>query len=148
MQVGITARHGGLSASKEEYIRTKAERLVRYFERVTAVNVTVHFENDRATVELLVDAEHKHDFVARAANEDVLAAFDQALHKMEEQIRRYKERIQDHRRDVSPRHLAELERGASLSEPGTGVEQTEPDRASSVRRDEQQDASGVSEGSP
>ena len=49
-------------------------------------------------VEFVVSAEHKHDFVASERNKDVLAAVDLVMAKLEGQLRRYKEKIQDHRR--------------------------------------------------
>lgn len=99
MQVAITSRHGSLSPSAHEHIKTKAEKLLTYFDRVTAINVTVDFSNDRTGVEILVDAEHRHDLVASETGDNVIAVFDGALHKMEQQVRKYKEKIQDHRRD-------------------------------------------------
>ncbi|MGQ0637505.1 MAG: ribosome hibernation-promoting factor, HPF/YfiA family [Planctomycetaceae bacterium] len=106
MQVAISCKHGHLSPNQQEYITRKAEKLLTYFERVTAINVTVTFENGGVRVEILVDAEHKHNFVAAESGDDVAPAFDLALHKMEHQIRKYKEKIQDHHRD-SHRHEPE-----------------------------------------
>jgi putative sigma-54 modulation protein len=105
VQVAITCKHGQLGANQQEYISRKSEKLLTYFERVTAINVTVTFENKGARVEILVDAEHKHDFVADAMGDDVSPTFDAALHKMEQQIRKYKEKIQDHHRGDAPRDL-------------------------------------------
>ena len=107
MQVAITSRHGSVSDNTREYIATKSEKLLTYFERVTAIQVTVDFEKDRVKVEILVDAEHKHNFVAHDVGDDVPATFDQALHKMEHQIRKYKEKLQDHRRDRPMNEIAE-----------------------------------------
>jgi len=102
VHVAITCKHGQLGANQQEYITRKSEKLLTFFERVTAINVTVSFENGRVRVEILVDAEHKHDFVADDAGDDVIPTFDATLHKMEQQIRKYKEKIQDHhRRDAS-----------------------------------------------
>jgi len=101
VQVAITNRHGHLSPGVQEHIRQKAEKLLTYFERVTAISVTTDVERDNAVVEILVDAEHKHNFVAAETAPSVMAAFDSALHKMEQQIRKYKEKIQDHRRTTS-----------------------------------------------
>ena len=100
MQVAITCRHGHLSSGAQDHMRQKAEKLLTYFERVTAIGVTVDTQNDQSIVEILVDAEHKHNFVASETATGVMAAFDQALHKMEQQIRKYKEKIQDHRRSL------------------------------------------------
>ena len=101
MLVALTCKHGSLTADQQEYITRKAEKLLTFFERVTQISVTVVLEKDRARVEILVDAEHKHNFVAHEEGDTVIPAFDLALHKMEHQIRKYKERIQDHRRDPS-----------------------------------------------
>jgi putative sigma-54 modulation protein len=107
VQVAITCKHGQLGANQQDYITRKAEKLLTYFERVTAINVTVTFEKGHVRAEILVDAEHKHNFVANDVGDDVIPTFDVTLHKMEQQIRKYKEKIQDHRRDLPERGLPE-----------------------------------------
>ena len=101
MQVEITCRHGSISPEFQEYITRKSEKLLTYFERVTAIQVTLDYEGDRVKAEILVDAEHKHDFVTHQVGDaaEVGACFEQALSKMEQQIRKYKSKVQDHRRD-------------------------------------------------
>ena len=106
MQIKISARHGQLSEASREKISAKVSKLARYFERLTAIEVTVNLEHaESPSVELLVSAEHKHDFVAADRAENMLAAVEAALHKVEQQIRKYKERIQGHR-FLSPGELA------------------------------------------
>ncbi|QDT67011.1 ribosome hibernation-promoting factor, HPF/YfiA family [Calycomorphotria hydatis] len=105
MQVEVACRHGNLRDEVRDQIVSKSEKLLTYFERVTAIQVTVDLGNGRVKTELLVDAEHKHDFVASSEGEDILATFDGTLHKMEQQIRKYKQKIQDHRRDVPTNEL-------------------------------------------
>lgn len=107
MQVAITSRHGTLSPSAHEHIVRKAEKLLTFFDRVTAINVTVDFSTDRINVEILVDAEHRHDLVASESGDNVISVFDAALHKMEQQVRKYKEKIQDHRRDPALSDISE-----------------------------------------
>ncbi len=102
MQVTVTCKHGTISSDKHEYIVQKAEKLLTYFERVTAIGVTIAFDKDRARVEILVDAEHKHNFVSHDEGDSVIPTFDAALHKMEHQIHKYKEKIQDHYRNLPP----------------------------------------------
>lgn len=122
MQIEVTVRHGTVSEDTRRHLVQKAEKLLTYFERVTAIGVTVDFVNSHMTrVEILVDAEHKHDFVAVEEGAEVIGTFDGALHKMEQQIRKYKERIQDHRRDrpmnevVKPDPVTELPGGAETA---------------------------------
>lgn len=99
MQVSISARHGQLSDASREKISAKFDKLTRIFERLTAINVTVDLENkDSLVVEVLVSAEHKHDFVAQEQAGELMTAVDAAVHKLEQQLRKYKEKVQDHHR--------------------------------------------------
>ena len=105
MQIEIVCKNGTLRPNGIEHIEEKSNKLLTIFERLTAVTVTVVFEPGRVDVSLQVSAEHRKDFVAHAEDESVFAAFANALHKIEQQLRRYKERIQDHRRDTSAGEL-------------------------------------------
>jgi len=97
VQIRIATRHGNLSGETQEKIRTKAERLLRIFERLTSIEITIDLEHEeRPGVEFVVSAEHKHDFVATSATEDLMVSVDQVIHKLESQLRKYKEKIQDH----------------------------------------------------
>jgi putative sigma-54 modulation protein len=99
VQIKISARHGHLSEETQTFIKEKAEKLTHLFNRLTMIEVTVDLKDDlNKVVEFLVSAEHKHDFVAHETNPDVLAAVDLVMAKLEQQLRRYKEKIQDHRR--------------------------------------------------
>ncbi|MCS6852061.1 MAG: ribosome-associated translation inhibitor RaiA [Gemmataceae bacterium] len=102
MQIKVSTRHGHLSEATQQFIREKAQKLLRLFDRLTMIEVTVDLSDEvHQSVEFLVQAEHKHDFVARESAPDVLAALDLALAKLEGQLRRYKGKIQDHRRRPS-----------------------------------------------
>ena len=120
MHIEVSCRHGEIPADVRSHIESKAEKLLTYFERITEIDIIVDFEGTvakgagaatkasqengeterRVRVEIEVDAEHKHDFVAHELGEDVRTVFDSALHKMEQQIRRYKDKVQNHRRDT------------------------------------------------
>jgi putative sigma-54 modulation protein len=101
VQIKISARHGHLSEATQQFIRDKAEKLLHFFQRLTMIEVTVDLKEDQKVVEFVVSAEHKHDFVARDRNNDILAAVDLVMDKLEGQLRRYKEKIQDRRRTPS-----------------------------------------------
>lgn len=98
MQIKISARHGHLRDDQKKFIEEKAQKLLHFFERLTSIDVTVDLENDLKVVEFVVSAEHKHDFVARESHGDLRAAVDLVTDKLEKQLRKYKERVQDHRR--------------------------------------------------
>jgi putative sigma-54 modulation protein len=99
VQVKISTRHGQLSEESQQRIDQRVERLVRYFERLSSIEVTVDLKSaDAPVVQLHVSAEHKHDFVAHGEGTDLLRSVDAAVQRMEEQLRRYKEKIQGHHR--------------------------------------------------
>lgn len=99
MQVEITCRHGEITPDVHDYIAGKSQKLLTFFQRITAIKITVEFEKDRTQLDIQVDAEHKNNFVAHDVGDDVISAFDRTFQKMEQQLRKYKEKIQDHRRD-------------------------------------------------
>ena len=53
---------------------------------------------DAPNVDLQVSAEHKHDFVAVCRAMELMAAIDDVVEKMEQQLRKYKEKVQDRHR--------------------------------------------------
>ena len=115
MQIKISVRHGHLNDTTQQFIREKAEKLLHYFERLTMIEVTVDLKKDQKWVEFLVQAEHKHDFVAHESHADLMAAVDLTLDKLALQLRRYKEKIQDHRRTPS---AGEVAGAPAVEEPG------------------------------
>lgn len=98
MQVNVSARHGSLSGHDSELIRDKAEKLRRFFDRVNAIMVTVDFQHPgKPEVEINVSAEHTADFVASANAATVISALDAAIQKVEQQLRKHKEKMTDHK---------------------------------------------------
>lgn len=99
MQVQISARHGDLSEATKDKITRKVEKLQRYFERLTSIDVTVDLSKaDEPKIEVIASAEHKNDFVAQHQSKDMFGSLDTVVTKLEQQIKKYKERIQDHGR--------------------------------------------------
>ena len=101
MQIEISTRHGGLGLEQQSYLRDKAEKLLKYFGRLMAIEVAVDHIKHAWQVEIRVSAEHKHDFFASESAPSPEAAMDQCVHKIEQQLRKYKQRVQQHKGDVS-----------------------------------------------
>lgn len=103
MQVNISARHGHLSDETKSKITAKAERLLRLFDRLLSIDVTVDLEHEQnPSVDVRVSAEHKHDFLAVEQATSLMAALDGAIHKLEQQLRKYKEKVQSRHRTSRP----------------------------------------------
>jgi putative sigma-54 modulation protein len=98
MQVRVSVRHGQLQPGDQSLIEEKVEKLRRLFDRVNLIDVIVDLEHvDKPKVELMVSAEHAEDCVATAEASSVLGALDVVIPKMEQQLRRTKEKMTGHR---------------------------------------------------
>lgn len=98
MQMNISTRHGHLSPQTQEKINEKVAKLTRFHERLTVAEITVDLENtERPSVEIQVTAEKAGQFVASTSAEQLLAAVDMVVHKLEQQLRKHKEKVTDHR---------------------------------------------------
>jgi putative sigma-54 modulation protein len=103
VQTNISIRHGHVSDATQLVIEEKLGKLTRLYDRISAIELTVDMEHrDQPAVDLKVSAK-KHEFVAVAEAENVLAAVDAALDKMEQQVRKHKERVQDRHRGTGHR---------------------------------------------
>jgi putative sigma-54 modulation protein len=98
VQINVSARHGQLSGATQSKIASKVSRLKRYFNRLTALNVTVDLENETLpTVEIVASAEHFHDMVSREHSGQLWRSVDGAVQKLEQQLRKHKEKVLDHK---------------------------------------------------
>ena len=104
VQIKISTRHGSISDETREKVHAKLEKLGRLFERLSLIEATIDLEHrDAPAVDVIVSAEHKHNFVATTQAGELLAAIDQVIHKLEQQLRKYKQKIQDHHRSSTAR---------------------------------------------
>ena len=113
MQIEISARHGHLSEASQERIRAKAEKLTKIFDRLTSIAFTFDLSDPtNARVDLKVSAEHKHDFVAHHQSDNMMGSIDEVVHRLEQQLRKYKEKVQErHRNSDRGRREAMLPEG-------------------------------------
>ncbi len=109
MQIKISVRHGSVSEETQSKITAKVEKLGRLFDRLMLIEVTIDLERrDEPEIDLRVSAEHKHDFVATVRAPELMAGVDGAVHKIEQQLRKYKQKIQDHHRSEGIRSAETL----------------------------------------
>jgi putative sigma-54 modulation protein len=93
VQINISTRHGHVSAETRQWITAKLEKLPRLFERLTAAQVIIDLEREEnRKVEIRLSAEHADDFVATAESGDLLGLIDIAVRKLEQQLRKHKEK--------------------------------------------------------
>ena len=104
VQVKVSTRHGHLSPAAQSKITAKVSRLQRYFDRLTALNVTVDLGNkELPAVEIVASAEHFHDMVSHEKAAQLWRSVDGAVQKLEQQLRKHKEKVRDHKHAPSSR---------------------------------------------
>jgi putative sigma-54 modulation protein len=115
VQIAISTRHGHISEETQAKITAKVEKLTRLLDRITAIEVTVDLERrDVPGVDLKVSAKHSRDFLASGRADSLMAATDVVIEKMEQQLRKHKQRVQDRHRAASHRQ----QKGSGKAEPG------------------------------
>jgi putative sigma-54 modulation protein len=104
VQIEISTRHGHLSAESQDRITAKAEKLLKIFDRLTAIEVIIDLTDSALPrVDLKVSAEHKHDFVAHHQSDSLMGSVDAVVHRLEQQLRKYKEKVVERHRNSDPR---------------------------------------------
>lgn len=118
MKIVIAGRHADVTESMKAYAREKVEKLQKYFDRATLARVTLDLVHTAHQVEIVFDVPRGVSLVGKAEAPDMFAACDLAEQKLAAQLRRYNERLKDHRGPRMPG--AEVEEAAAPSVGGEG----------------------------
>jgi putative sigma-54 modulation protein len=97
MQLNVTGHHVDVTPSMHDYVSQKLERLERHFDHVTNVHVILSVEKLRQKAEATLHISGGNLF-ADAQDEDMYAAIDAMVDKLDRQIKKHKEKMTDHRR--------------------------------------------------
>lgn len=96
MQINLTGRHVDITPSLRSYVLNKFEKLERHFDSMTNVHVILTVEKERRIAEATVNV-NRGSLFADARNEDMYAAIDSLIDKLDRQIKKHKEKLNDHR---------------------------------------------------
>lgn len=89
----ISGKHVEISQAVRSHAQDKTAKLPRYYDSINRVEVIVDAgKGGNTSVEVIARAEHSKIFVGKEAGEDVYRCIDLAVHKIEEQLRRRKEK--------------------------------------------------------
>lgn len=100
MNLTISGHHLEVTPSLREYVLTKLDRVTRHFDQVVDVNVLLTVEKQkekerRQKAEVTLHVKGRDIFVEHSA-EDLYAAIDSLMDKLDRQVCRHKDRLQDH----------------------------------------------------
>lgn len=110
MQVSVTFRHMDTSDALRAYAIEKVERIVsKYLKNAVEGHVVFDSNKHRAqnTAEINIHAAHL-DLSAHAENSDLYAGIDFAIDKLEAQMRRHKDRMNDRKGRASLPDIATM----------------------------------------
>ena len=108
MQISVTGQHLDITDSLRDYVTSKLERLERHSDKITNVHVVLTVEKLRQMVEATVHTNGANIF-ANAENEDMYAAIDALVDKLDRQLKKHKEKRSDHHRGTSSTIKAAME---------------------------------------
>lgn len=99
MNFTISGHHLDVTPSLKEYVMNKLERVRRHFDQVIDVNMILSVEKLRQKAEITLHLSGK-DIHVEAVHEDMYAAIDALIDKLDRQVCKHKERVQDHAREA------------------------------------------------
>lgn len=99
MNLNITGHHVDVTPAIREYVESKLDRVIRHFDNVTSVNVILSVEKLVQKSEVTLHVRGK-DLFAESEDEDLYAAIDAMTDKLDRQVLKYKQKMQDHGNDA------------------------------------------------
>ncbi|MEH6470877.1 MAG: ribosome hibernation promoting factor [Halopseudomonas sp.] len=96
MQLNITGHHVDLTDPLRDYVNGKFDKLERHFDHITNVQVTLTVQNLRQEAEATVKLSGGEVF-AKAESEDMYAAIDALIDKLDRQVIKHKEKLHSHK---------------------------------------------------
>ncbi len=97
MQLEITGHHLEVTESMSNYVREKAERLTRHFDKVAKIHFILEVQKQVHKAEASLHVSGNHLFADASAG-DMYAAIDALTDKLDRQIVKHKEKVKDHHR--------------------------------------------------
>jgi len=104
MKLIVTGRHLDLDDDIRLYAEKKVSKAETYFDRIIEAHVLLSAEKHRRIAEITLNAKGV-TFHAQEVTENIYASIDGVVEKIDTQIRRYKEKLQDrkhHSKELAP----------------------------------------------
>ncbi|MGC6534278.1 MAG: ribosome hibernation-promoting factor, HPF/YfiA family [Parvibaculales bacterium] len=97
MTIHITGRQMETGAALQEHVESRLHEAVsKYFDRSADINVTFSKQGHQFEAACALHLDSGLYLHATGSDGDVYVSFDQSVHKIEKQLRRYKRRLKSH----------------------------------------------------
>ncbi|MEM8815791.1 MAG: ribosome-associated translation inhibitor RaiA [Pseudomonadota bacterium] len=106
MQLNVSGHHVDVTDSLRGYVEQKIERIERHFDLVSGVHCILTVEKLRHKAEAKVNV-NGGTIYAETTEDDMYAAIDGLVDKLDRKVRKHKEKLSDHHaRDANKRHFS------------------------------------------
>ncbi len=95
MQINLTGHHVEITDSLRTYVDTKFNKLERHFDHISNVHVILNVEKLNQKAEATVFLSGAEVF-ASSENQDMYAAIDSMVDKLDRQVLKHKEKLKKH----------------------------------------------------
>jgi putative sigma-54 modulation protein len=103
MQVQVSGHQVVVTDALRDYVTGKLHRIVRHFDHLHDVSVTLSLEKLLQKAECTVRCPANKTIHADARAADMYAAIDALVDKLDRQVKKHKEKLTRHHRDASVR---------------------------------------------
>lgn len=93
--ISVTGRNVAVTDAIRDYAIEKVSKIERFSDRIIDVLVTLDVQKIEHRVDIVIKVDHIK-IKSHATTDDMYASIDKAVDKIEAQLLRYKDRIQDH----------------------------------------------------
>lgn len=105
MNLNISGHHLDLTPPLRAYVKDKLKRVERHFDHLISAEVVLSVEKDRQTAEANIHASGA-DLHAQATEPDMYVAIDALVDKLDQQIRKHKEKLRNHHHHEAHKRMA------------------------------------------
>jgi putative sigma-54 modulation protein len=100
MQITVSGHQIIVTPALRDYAESKLGRIVRHFEQLHDANVVLSIEKLFQKAEATVHCASNKTIYADAVGADLYAAIDCLADKLDRQVKKHKEKLKNHHRDV------------------------------------------------
>lgn len=104
MNLSISGHHLEVTPALREYVTVKLDKIRRHFDQVIDVNVFLSVDKLRQKAEIALHVRGK-DIFAESVEDDLYAAIDSLVDKLDRQVLKYKDKRFAHPHEAIKHHI-------------------------------------------
>jgi len=97
LEFELIGRHMDVTSEMKDYVESRLDKAPKFFDRIHGLRVIFTLDGDNYQAEIVSNLIKGNTLVAKAFDKDLYAAIDAASDKLESQLRRYNDKLKEHR---------------------------------------------------